>query len=54
VQLVLLHGVGTNGRQMSLLVGGPLKRHNIASVALDLPGYGVTRVARGAKVRDVV
>lgn len=43
-RIVLLHGVGTNGRQMSLLVGGPLSRRGYETVALDLPGYGMTRV----------
>lgn len=42
--VILLHGVGTNGRQMSLVAGGPLARQGFAVVALDLPGYGVTRV----------
>jgi hypothetical protein len=38
VQLILLHGVGTNARQMSLLVGAPLARlHRLASVAVDMP-----------------
>jgi alpha-beta hydrolase superfamily lysophospholipase len=43
-RIVLLHGVGTNGRQMSLLVGGPLSRRGYETVALDLPGYGMTSV----------
>lgn len=38
--LILLHGVGTNARQMSLLVGAPLARtHKLASVAIDMPLY---------------
>lgn len=44
VKLILLHGVGTNGRQMSLLVGSPMASRGLASVSLDLPGYGVSRV----------
>ena len=44
-------GVGTNARQMSLLVGAPLARlHNYHSLALDCPGYGMTKVAPNAKV----
>lgn len=36
--LILLHGVGTNARQMSLLVGAPLARtHKLASIAIDMP-----------------
>lgn len=48
--VILLHGVGTNGRQMSLIAGGPLARQGFATVALDLPGYGVTRVGDQEKV----
>lgn len=44
-------GVGTNARQMSLLVGAPLARlHNYHSLALDCPGYGMTKVAPKSKV----
>lgn len=42
--VILLHGVGTNGRQMSLVAGGPLARQGFAVVAIDLPGYGMTHV----------
>lgn len=50
VTLILLHGVGTNGRQLSLIAGGPLFRRGIETVAVDLPPYGRTRRARGAVV----
>lgn len=50
VTVILLHGVGTNGRQLSLIAGAPLWRRGLATVALDLPTYGQTRVARGARV----
>lgn len=51
VTLIMLHGVGTNARQQSLLVGAPLARlHNFHSLALDCPGYGATKVAPKAKV----
>lgn len=50
VTVVLLHGVGTNGRQLSLIVGGPLWRRGLDTVAIDLPTYGQTRVAPGATV----
>jgi alpha-beta hydrolase superfamily lysophospholipase len=50
VKLVLLHGVGTNGRQMSLIVGAPLAKRGFETVALDLPGYGITQVAAGHAV----
>jgi alpha-beta hydrolase superfamily lysophospholipase len=45
VTVILLHGVGTNGRQLSLIAGGPLFRRGIEAVAVDLPPYGQTRCA---------
>lgn len=50
-RLVLFHGLGTNGRYMTLLAGAPLRQRGLDTVAPDLPGYGVTRVAHGATVR---
>jgi alpha-beta hydrolase superfamily lysophospholipase len=49
-RVVLLHGVGTNGRQMSTILGAPLFRSGFETVAIDMPGYGVTKVAPGATV----
>lgn len=46
-KVVLHHGVGTNGRQMSLIVGAPLARRGFETVALDNLGYGLTQVAPG-------
>jgi len=48
--VILLHGVGTNGRQLALIVGGPLFRRGLSTVALDLPTYGQTHVQRGARI----
>lgn len=50
VRVILLHGVGTNGRQMSTILGAPLFHRGFETVATDMPGYGVTKVAAGAKV----
>ncbi|WMN19655.1 alpha/beta hydrolase [Pseudomonas piscis] len=50
-KVILFHGVGTNGRQMSTIVGLPLSRQGLETVAIDMPGYGETRVAPGAQVR---
>lgn len=50
VTVILLHGVGTNGRQLSLIAGGPLFRRGIETVAVDLPPYGHTRRAPGVTV----
>ncbi|WP_054814693.1 alpha/beta hydrolase [Nocardia arizonensis] len=44
-KVVLHHGVGTNGRQMSLILGAPLARRGFETVALDNLGYGLTRLA---------
>lgn len=49
-KLILLHGVGTNGRMMSLVVGAPLWKRGFETVSVDLPGYGLTDVAAGRLV----
>lgn len=50
-RVILLHGVGTNGRQMSTILGAPLARRGLETIAVDLPEYGVSRVAAPARVR---
>ncbi|TWS25861.1 alpha/beta hydrolase [Tsukamurella sputi] len=50
VKVILLHGVGTNGRQMSTILGRPLAERGFETVAIDMPGYGLTEVAPGAPV----
>lgn len=50
-KVILHHGVGTNGRQMSTILGAPLFRSGFEAVAPDMPGYGVTAVAPGVTVR---
>jgi len=49
-KVILLHGVGTNGRQMSTILGGPLSKRGFETVAIDLPNYGVTAVKKGTLV----
>ncbi|MEZ0365164.1 alpha/beta hydrolase [Mycobacterium sp. pUA109] len=49
-KIVLHHGVGTNGRQMSLIVGAPLAARGFETVALDNLGYGLTQVRPGTTV----
>jgi alpha-beta hydrolase superfamily lysophospholipase len=49
-RVILFHGVGTNGRQMSTILGRPLFESGLETVATDMPGYGVTRVADGVTV----
>ncbi|OIJ88666.1 alpha/beta hydrolase [Streptomyces sp. MUSC 14] len=46
-KVVLHHGVGTNGRQMSLILGAPLAERGFETVALDNLGYGLTQVRPG-------
>ncbi|MFJ4188431.1 alpha/beta hydrolase [Kitasatospora sp. NPDC089509] len=47
-KVVLHHGVGTNGRQMSLILGAPLAARGFETVALDNLGYGLTEVRPGS------
>jgi alpha-beta hydrolase superfamily lysophospholipase len=49
-RVILFHGVGTNGRQMSTILGRPLFESGLETVATDMPGYGVTKVAEGVTV----
>ncbi|ATY64828.1 lysophospholipase-like protein [Cordyceps militaris] len=49
VRVVLHHGVGTNGRQMSMILGVPLHAAGYELVAVDMPGYGCTRVAAAGR-----
>jgi len=49
-KVILFHGVGTNGRQMSLILGRPLAERGFEAIAIDMPTYGVTEVAPGALV----
>lgn len=44
VRVILFHGVGTNGRQMSMILGRPLHEAGFELVAIDMPGYGRTKV----------
>lgn len=46
-KIIQLHGVGTNGRMISSIVGGPLWKRGYETVALDLLNYGETHVAAG-------
>jgi alpha-beta hydrolase superfamily lysophospholipase len=48
--VILFHGVGTNGRQMSTILGRPLFDSGLETVATDMPGYGETKVADGVTV----
>lgn len=43
-KIILFHGVGTNGRQMSTIVGRPLALEGYEVIAIDMPLYGMTEV----------
>lgn len=50
-KVILLHGVGTNGRQMSLILGHPLAQAGYETMSLDLPGYGLTQYPAKKEIR---
>jgi len=41
-KVILHHGVGTNGRLLSLIVGVPLAKRGYEVVSIDMPFYGMT------------
>lgn len=43
-KVILFHGVGTNGRQMTTIIGAPLAKDGYEVIAVDMPLYGVTEV----------
>ena len=43
-KVILLHGVGTNGRQMSTIIGGPLAQDGLEVIAVDMPLYGMSLI----------
>ena len=43
-KIICFHGVGTNGRQISMIIGGPLARDGFETITVDMPTYGVTEV----------
>lgn len=47
-KVILHHGVGTNGRQMNLILGKSLRDRGWEVTALDNLGYGMTQVAPGS------
>jgi alpha-beta hydrolase superfamily lysophospholipase len=49
-KVILFHGVGTNGRQMTTILGRPLAARGYETIAIDMPTYGVSEVAPGALV----
>lgn len=43
-KVILFHGVGTNGRQMTTIIGHPLAEDGFEVIAIDMPIYGETIV----------
>lgn len=43
-KVICFHGVGTNGRQISMILGGPLAKDGFETITVDMPTYGVTEV----------
>jgi alpha-beta hydrolase superfamily lysophospholipase len=51
IKVILFHGVGTNGRQMSMILGKPLSDLGYETIAIDMPGYGMTQVGKKNAIR---
>ncbi|EDS73269.1 hypothetical protein ANASTE_00989 [Anaerofustis stercorihominis DSM 17244] len=49
-KIILFHGVGTNGRQMSTIIGRPLAIDGYEVIAIDMPLYGVTKVNKNTVI----
>lgn len=49
-KIILFHGVGTNGRQMTTIIGNPLAIDGYEVIAIDMPLYGVTEVKQKSAV----
>lgn len=45
VKIILLHGIGGNGRLLSF-IGIPLYKHEYEVICPDLPGYGLTQIEK--------
>ncbi len=43
-KIICFHGVGTNGRQISMIFSGPMAREGFETITVDMPTYGVTEV----------
>ena len=44
IKLILFHSIGTNGRQMSLILVRPLHEAGFELAAIGMPGYGQTKI----------
>lgn len=46
LKVILFHGVGTNGRQMTTILGRPLAQRGYETIAIDMPTFGLTEVGK--------
>ena len=49
-KVICFHGVGTNGRQISMIAGGPLAKSGFETISVDMPTYGLTEVNSGMRI----
>ena len=49
-KLICFHGVGTNGRQISMITGGPQAKAGFETIMIDMPTYGMTEVTNRNQV----
>lgn len=50
-KIICFHGVGTNGRQISMIFSGPMAREGFETITVDMPTYGVTEVNPNSIIR---
>lgn len=49
-KIICLHGVGTNGRLISMIMGGPMARSGYETISPDMPTYGISKVNPEMKI----
>lgn len=49
-KIIAFHGVGTNGRQISMILGDPQAKNGYETIMIDMPTYGVTEVRNRNKI----
>lgn len=49
-KIIMFHGVGTNGRQISLIAGGPQAKNGYETIMIDMPTYGITQTKNRQQV----
>jgi alpha-beta hydrolase superfamily lysophospholipase len=49
-KVILMHGVGTNGRQMTTILGHPLAKQGLEIISIDMPLYGMSQINQTAPI----